>query len=408
MTVALVTPALLLGGKAATGSDADSSRDSHGNVLEFGESIALPPASTTVHCVKSSDCSLNGACLLNGTCKCDAPWHGLTCGLLGFEATPPGGAYGYGSPFAVTSWGGNSIKHNGTWHGYFTEIGGARCGLGEWTRQSTVVHGISWTGPLGPYEKKSIVLAHEAHNPQVLYFDGAWYIFHIGSADSTKPLHACDNLVAGIGSLASAPAPVSHIHRSVDPYGPFLPLAVETYPECNNPGPFLHQNGTLYLVCTWSLHSAPRPEGPWMHVVDLKPPSSDKRRWEDPYLFINQRGFHILAHTYTMLPYPSIATSGLAFSENGLNWTFNDVEPYPSSVIRTSGALEHFATMERPKFLFADATAPERPTHLINGVSPYWNSSDPDDPCAACGHCSACKCHKGIDWTYTLARTLKL
>jgi hypothetical protein len=30
----------------------------------------------------------------------------------------------------------------------------------------------------------------------------------------------------------------------------------------------------------------------------------------DPYLFINDRGFHILAHCYSMAPYPSNAISG--------------------------------------------------------------------------------------------------
>ena len=32
--------------------------------------------------------------------------------------------------------------------------------------------------------------------------------------------------------------------------------------------------------------------------------------YRDPYLFINDRGFHILAHCYSMAPYPSNAISG--------------------------------------------------------------------------------------------------
>ena len=124
----------------------------------------------TASCSSDMDCSLNGACLQNGTCACDAPWHGDTCGLLGFATTPTDGAYGFGEPFAVTSWGGNAIEENGTWHGYFTEIGGARCGLHMWHNQSTVVHAVS-TNPSGPYTKVSTVLYNEAQNPQAIHMN---------------------------------------------------------------------------------------------------------------------------------------------------------------------------------------------------------------------------------------------
>ena len=73
----------------------------------------------------------------------------------------------------------------------------------------------------------------------------------------------------------------SEIHRSTDPSGPFLPVIATDYPYCNNPSPFVHKNGTLYLACKWSLHSAPRPEGPWKTVhAQLGPPSSATRHLE--------------------------------------------------------------------------------------------------------------------------------
>lgn len=98
----------------------------------------------------------------------------------------------------------------------------------------------------------------------------------------------------------------------------------------------------------------------------------------DPYLFINDRGFHILAHCYSMAPYPSNAISGhgsctdnsfsfaltkvliyldrhctlfAGFSVDGLTWHWSDVEPYNNTVPRADGSVQHFATMERPKFL---------------------------------------------------------
>jgi hypothetical protein len=42
----------------------------------------------------------------------------------------------------------------------------------------------------------STALAHEAHNPQTIIFNGSWYIFHIGTANSPKPALPCDNSYA--------------------------------------------------------------------------------------------------------------------------------------------------------------------------------------------------------------------
>lgn len=359
-------------------------------------------------CQSDINCSLNGVCKA-GRCICDAPWGGSTCGTLEFTEKEATGAYGMGVPFAVTSWGGNAVRRGDTWHLYVTEMAGDHCGLHVWGSQSTVAHATS-PHASGPYKKSSTVLPHEAHNPETIEVDGALYIFHIGTADSQKPVVACNvtlesergSALAEPGGCPAAPAgfsvfpghcvgadhrrsdctssgdgwqieggdcrsgnihdcaaqvskqcqrnPACHsfalhtsgndcqnpsgtkilyklmrlganstvknsgwvsyvrpgaapkgpahphppgppsppspaaggskIHRSTDPFGPFLPVIATDYPECNNPSPFLHKNGTLFLACTWSLHSAPRPEGPWKHVADLRPPANATRHWE--------------------------------------------------------------------------------------------------------------------------------
>ena len=53
-----------------------------------------------------------------------------------------------------------------------------------------------------------------------------------------------------------------------------------------------------------------------------------------------------------------------------MDWTFSDTEPYSDAVLRTNGVVQHFATMERPKFVFADPGNPTKPTHLFNGTRP--------------------------------------
>lgn len=267
-----------------------------------------------VACSTSMDCSLNGACT-NGSCQCDAPWSGASCGILDIAPAAPGGAYGFGTPWAVTSWGGNVLANAGKYHLYVTEIAGARCGLGRWGNQSTVAHAVADSID-GPYNKAATVIQHEAHNPQAIEFDGSFYVFHIGSGASKAPVADCSNSVTAAAATAaprraggSAPPATagSTVHKAASPDGPFLPVEALNIGSCNNPSPFRHKNGTLFLVCTWSIKSAPKPEGPWSAPVDIKPPPNNARHWEDPFLFINDRGFHILSHIYSSEPHPSAA-----------------------------------------------------------------------------------------------------
>ena len=63
------------------------------------------PPPTPFKCTSVMDCSLNGVCAQNGTCACDDPWTGESCAKLAIDPAPSGGMYGYGAPFATTSWG---------------------------------------------------------------------------------------------------------------------------------------------------------------------------------------------------------------------------------------------------------------------------------------------------------------
>ena len=47
-------------------------------------------ATTAAGCASNLDCSLNGVCSA-GACKCDAPWKGTECGVLGYKTTPISG-----------------------------------------------------------------------------------------------------------------------------------------------------------------------------------------------------------------------------------------------------------------------------------------------------------------------------
>eukprot|EP01052_Picozoa_sp_SAG31_P025063 SAG31_NODE_2174_length_6257_cov_1.750244_2_plen_140_part_00 len=56
---------------------------------------------------------------------------------------------------------------------------------------------------------------------------------------------------------------------------------------CNNPSPFVMKNGTVVVLCTWSIHAAEALEGPWRTVVgklDINPSTrmAVPGAWEDP------------------------------------------------------------------------------------------------------------------------------
>ena len=168
-------------------------------------SDTVPVATGTAACGADTDCSLNGVCS-SGSCACDPGWAGESCATLKLGRAPLGGVYGFGTPFAITSWGGNAIWDNTTalWHLFVTDIGGANCGLHGWSGGSTVAHATS-KDVLGPYTKQDIALPHEAHNPQTIRLaDGNWYIWHIGAANGKNSPRACNETGSGQPPRAEA------------------------------------------------------------------------------------------------------------------------------------------------------------------------------------------------------------
>ena len=75
-----------------------------------------PPAATS--CKSDVDCSLNGVCAA-GACKCDAPWTGAECGVLGYKTTPVSGKSLYPESDLHNSWNGAIIRAtDGVYHLY--------------------------------------------------------------------------------------------------------------------------------------------------------------------------------------------------------------------------------------------------------------------------------------------------
>ena len=377
-------------------------------------------------CKSDLDCSLNGICDTSmGKCACDPPWidsagGGEHCSVLDVAPHPNDYVPAYGGPRTdtsfgpqnVTSWGGNMILgDDGLWHLFVSAMGGGR-GLDTWGYNSQIDHAVSAGGPMGVFHKKDTSLNHEAHNASPLRLkNGTYLLFHIGDGGVRKG-----------GS--------SFLHASEDPAGPWRPLGDL---RCNNPAPMLHNNGTVFVGCNSGGFQIYRnddvfdPSSPWAHVTTLVfPPewgsaAPGELKNEDPYTWMDRRGnWHFLAHRYDYRdgwpPNPNqtnpVLVSGHGFSEDGVRWHFNSAQqPYDPVIRFANGTLQHFSTYERPHLVF---NAKQQPTHLVNGVSPYWHPPGTPGPCAGCDarqgskhSCVVCKTSKGIDYTYTLVTPLK-
>ena len=266
-------------------------------------------------CASDTDCSLNGRCNA-GACSCDRPWTGKTCGQLAFRpVTMP---QGYGMAPNKTTWcalsvclsilalhlpmcsltsnrvccgrrGGNILTEDGKQFHLYVSAMTNECGLGHWSSNSRIEHAVA-NRPEGPFKFVDVAVSTWAHNsaPIVLH-DGTFAIVHIGAGNgkvdggrncTPNGTNTVANDVPTTGHEQKPPKPKgSRIHVSNAIGGPFLPLNDSgSLPKdnCDNPAPWQHPNGTLYVACgreikgnLINLWRAKAISGPWSFVTGL-------------------------------------------------------------------------------------------------------------------------------------------
>ena len=104
------------------------------------------------NCSNELDCSLNGFCI-SGECKCDKPWSGSSCGVMGFQ--PISWPQGYGMAPNATTWGGGVIFDGKEYHMFVSRMTND-CPLSTWTKNSRIDHAVSKT-VTGPYTLRDVV-----------------------------------------------------------------------------------------------------------------------------------------------------------------------------------------------------------------------------------------------------------
>ena len=356
-------------------------------------------------------CSLNGK-LANGVCACDPPWHGGNCENMAFK--PHNGEPAYGTPpgydssgkrtyYGNFTWGGNPVKVGNSYH-LFVSAMPAGTNLSNWG-ESLVDHAIA-PNISGPYVYNKTTLT-PGHNPATIRLkNGSFALFSI--------------LDYGVHTSLTPFGPWTKVQQSVDCKAAHQPLCY-----CNNPSPWLHTNGTLFLACggggpnvdgIWRSQNL---TGPWTLVIGHmtfnhiraegnRPPVGGG--FEDPYLYFDASdNLHLLFHAFGNEPAVvndscrGTLTSAHAFSPDGHSWFVSPGVPYPAAVTTHANETLLYWSRERPKIFWDNS----KMTHLITAVAPQPRANNPATHVySSCRRGTACSTCKGSVFTATLVAEL--
>jgi hypothetical protein len=203
------------------------------------------------------------------------------------------------------------------------------------------------------------------------------------------------------------------IHVADSAAGPWRAYGNASIYPCagNNPAPWVHPNGTVFIVFTdagMGMWRAASWQGPYEFVV-----SGACGGGEDPSLWVDPRGhWHCLFHRAPFSD-PDVAI-GHAFSVDGYDWT-EAAQPAANSTIRTvqHGDVVH-GKRERPHLYFDAAGSP---TSFVSGVcinpqcDAFSGSFDANNAdCSSLAQYHNCDTNDGDGWydrTYTLVQGVR-
>ena len=312
-------------------------------------SAVPPPPPPDGTCETALDCTLSGECVA-GKCVCYKPWTAAPdCSAMAFLPAPV--ERGFPPPgHNETTWGGSVALDpvGGKYHMFVAEMMN-ECPLNTWGQNSRCTHAVADT-PVGPYLFSDVAVQNWCHNPAIILTKDAstgapvWALFHIGdgTGGSTKNCTAT-RAEAAVGHAAVSSASGSTLHTAPTPNGPWTPAS--PLGSCNNPAPFLHNNGTVYIVCDgfrlYRGDSFTAAGTTWTQVGPQISASGTPiaGNYEDPFLYIDARGnWHILYHVYRTGPvggdehnclpgHSGAVVSGHYFSEDGLKWYTSPTMP---------------------------------------------------------------------------------
>jgi len=278
-----------------------------------------------------------------------------------------------------------------------------------WMTHSEVVRAVA-PSITGPYTFKEVVLpargpeywdGRSTHNPTIRFHGGRYYLFYTGSTHPLpdlkkgEPFPSQDPrcIVArsmkrvGIAWAESLEGPWHRLDHPILPTEPDSPRSFLT----SNPAPFIYPDGKTSLVfkqrayrpesrdrlgfaecgepthgeMTLGLAEAPDPLGPY-EVTLAKIDFPGNSELEDPFLWRDEEGFHLLAKELTGRLSGVPGGCLLAHSGEGRVWEFPEAPlAFRKEVSFEDGSTLPLGSLERP-FLYFEAG---RPTHLLAAAS---------------------------------------
>lgn len=149
-----------------------------------------PPLTPGWNCSDAIDCELNGSCE-QGRCRCIAGWQGPSCGTLDLLPAKFAGSWPVQRPVPPEWWGQGATP--GGWGATIMQsddgkhhiIAAAGCYLPQRVMHMDgwqLSHGVSVSGPEGPFEFQSVVANATSFNPHTTRLpDGRYLLYYMGA-----------------------------------------------------------------------------------------------------------------------------------------------------------------------------------------------------------------------------------
>lgn len=350
--------------------------------------LLVPGKATQEGCSSELDCSLLGECV-SSACVCDPGWSGPDCSRIREGVTDQ--VWPQRGDRASASWGASVLVDDGQ-HYMFTDVV-CLVDTCAHTIGASIVQSVSRNGIRGPYDFVQVAIPAEIENvhasvapdgTRLLFYGDHQYTFPnqtcTGSnTTQTARAHGNPNMGCGgpyprkvtrMGIAFSGPNATTwqyHFPTYDESLNGFLPLV--------NPSPFFLPNGTLLLAFRFNggpggesnaLAASDDWRGPYRLISAAATPGE---KGEDPFLWKNQRGYHMLFHCYRG---DRERVSGChSYSKDGKSWTISEQASYNTTVLwrdRESGvvSMRTFDYRERPELVFEAGTT--TPKWLLTGV----------------------------------------
>eukprot|EP00658_Telonema_sp_P-2_P052700 TRINITY_DN4095_c0_g1_i1.p1 TRINITY_DN4095_c0_g1~~TRINITY_DN4095_c0_g1_i1.p1 ORF type:complete len:311 (+),score=24.15 TRINITY_DN4095_c0_g1_i1:366-1298(+) len=250
------------------------------------------------------------------------------------------------------TWGGHSMldPDSGEWVGFFSYMAGG-CDLGTWQSNSMIVSAVA-DAPDGPYDQKvQPVTGPWSHNAMISrHPNGTYFLFHIGDGTTKRGIANCSSRPDPFYPFHEPPSCNTHASDRLE--GPWRPAP--GIPAINNPAPFFFDNGTTLIYGRTDVHWAPSIDGPWdpSHKRTTVPVSG-KMVPEDPFVWREPRGFHMLfnansGHSNCAAKTPC---GGHAWSRDGLAWSVPTIPAFGTIVHYEDNSTRVYDYVERPQIV---------------------------------------------------------